>query len=195
MRGMSNTAPGARAGHVVPTRDGPLEFTGELLGFGTSRRTGHGHDPRRIAERHERCSACRWNEVRIWWSTTHDSYVISHLGLSELPEEEPRIRALWTNDAAELVTELVVTPSGGMLRDYPGVTAVLPPAARAALDEAARNDPEINAGYLDWLQDQTVRIRDLQRAQAFKYTYGPGPEDRKAAHRITPQQPTGTDSF
>jgi hypothetical protein len=48
----------------------PLVVRGRLLGFASSQRDEHSHDPDHdYADRGERCAACRWLEVRIFHVT------------------------------------------------------------------------------------------------------------------------------
>jgi hypothetical protein len=125
--------------HELPTRDGPLRVLARLLGYNSSRQDDHTHTGPH-AERGERCSACRWFEVRIFEvvESEHDAHYLLHtLGGTTVPGEITKCRASWTNSALELV-ELLTDRFGNV-----------PYTSRRALAQAGDVDQSLRAAYLD----------------------------------------------
>jgi hypothetical protein len=129
-------------------RDGEVhQFTGALLGHGTSHRDHHNHYPRRFAQRGEKCSACRWFEVAIYRRTTaHDDptgvtlghdYVIHTVGWSVIPGEQRLSRVQFTSSAFEIIEMLTVRHQDK--EPFIAVQSARALAQAAGVDQAVRD--------------------------------------------------------
>jgi hypothetical protein len=132
---------------VLETRDGPLHGKGQFIGYGTSRSERHRNHVdggRAFAQKHERCSACRWNEVRIFkfsYGNDQNQFLIHTLGVSIVPGEFIKCRTVWTNGGYELVEMLTVRPHDGEV--------FLPGPAARALASASEFDENVRRAYVD----------------------------------------------
>lgn len=142
-------------------RDGDeVRFTGQLLGFGTSRRDNHNHYPRRFAAKGEKCSACRWLEVYLYRRYADEEvdlaatpptlakitpvptdYVVHTVGATDVPGEHRLSRISFTTSAFEVLELLTVRRPG----DEPFVAA----QASRALAQAASLDRGIRDAYIN----------------------------------------------
>jgi hypothetical protein len=145
---------------TVQCRDGVIRGRAQLIGYGSSRVEHHrdhvdgGHE---FASKNERCSACRWNEVRIFKFTSitelsplkhmqslhsiSQPYLVHTLGLSIVPNEFTKCRTLWVSGGYEIVEVLTVRPRDG--------DVFLPGPAARALARAAELDESIRRAYVD----------------------------------------------
>lgn len=133
---------------TLETREGPLRSYGRLIGYGTSQSQRHrdhvdgGHSH---ASRGERCSACRWNEVRLFKlrhpTTADELYLVHTLGVSVVPDEFTKCRTAWATGGYEVVELLTVRPRDG--------DVFLPGPAARALAAAAELDEGIRRAYVD----------------------------------------------
>lgn len=171
MNRMRTTGPVA-VDYVIRGRDDEvIGFYGTALGFATSQRDLHDHDvtcdengvPDNYAPPGERCSACRWFEVRIYSVqyelllpkdyTVHDTtdtedfeqidrrgrYLVVTAGMSVVPGEITMRRASWTDSAYEVLELLTQRRSS---------TPFLPGPSARALAQAATWDSGINSAYI-----------------------------------------------
>lgn len=152
----------------VPTPDGPCriraltgelhEFTGRLLGVGTARRETHIHAPDQPLPAGLRCSGCRWTEVRLYWSASSKCYVAGIKGHTEIPGETNRYRCWWSPSAEGALAVLLVEPPPRRASGAPGERE-LPVANRAALEQAAEQDPDIDRALSAWEALETEAAR------------------------------------
>lgn len=125
------------------------DFTGRLLGEGTSRSDRHVrlvHDTDSFAAPGERCSACRWFEVRIYAFYESDGepapetpsyqagYYVETVGRTVVPGEVDRHRVRRVTDPRRVVATLVQEKDGRVF---------VPQPSRAALDQAADRDDKL----------------------------------------------------
>ena len=107
--------------------------------------------PRRYAAPGDRCSACRWFEVRIfdvecYWNAERsawvngDKYLVLTYGLSEVPGEVAKRRAQWTNSPFSVLE---------VLTQRRGQQAFLPATSAKVLAEASGNDEDIANAYVN----------------------------------------------
>lgn len=152
----------------LPQRRGRLEFLGVLLAEVSTRADEHVelvHPPGRHAAPGDRCSACRWSEVRVYRVTAavgvcgdcraaeatrtdprspdprpSFGWVVETVGGSSVPGETARTRAVHVHEPRRVVSTLVQqrTDRNGDVLD-----AFIPTFARRALDEAADEDPAL----------------------------------------------------
>jgi len=144
----------------LPGRDGEqLSFCGRMLGYATSNRSNHDHHVSYDAGGElisfsppgERCSACRWFEVRIF-EIEHEyddagepvdrrgRYLVLTSGMSIVPGEVEMRRASWTDSPYEVVEILT------QRRDQ---RPFLPAPSARVLSQAANWDSGIRAAYID----------------------------------------------
>lgn len=106
--------------------------------------------PTRYADPGDRCSACRWFEVRIFdvdsylkpdgtW-VSGDRYLVLTYGLSDVPGEVAKRRAQWTNSPFTVLETLTQRRQGN---------AFLPATSARVLSEAAAMDPDIADAYVN----------------------------------------------
>lgn len=107
--------------------------------------------PRRFAAPGDRCSACRWFEVRIfdvesYWNSERnswvngDKYLVLTHGLSDVPGEVAKRRAQWTNSPYTVLE---------VLTQRRGQSAFLPATSAKVLAEASGNDVDIRDAYVN----------------------------------------------
>lgn len=120
-----------------------VSFRGRKIGAASSRATDHDHEPGRTARRGERCSACRWLEVRIYVDedarvkraresgNTQGGYVLETIGRSEVDGEHNRYRTRMFHDPFLVVAKLTKRVDD---------STFLPIVAQEALEEAAERD-------------------------------------------------------
>lgn len=126
-----------------------FEFHGQLLGEGSSRRPRHErlvHPEGRFAVPGDRCSACRWFEVRIYavqdpterpahrQPRTTAGYYIETVGRSIVPGEVDRRRVRRVFEPHRVVSTLVTEQEDRVFLPYP---------SRVALDLAADADERL----------------------------------------------------
>lgn len=152
------TLPEVRAWELASRDDAPrLTIQGRLLGFATSEVAQHDHHTD-FAPRGQRCSACRWFEVRIfevtevlapvddgrvsgvWHKEPEARFLVHTTGRSEVPSETDRIRAYWTDSGFEVIECLTVRK--------PNDTFIPGPSARA-LAQASQFSEDIADGYIN----------------------------------------------
>ena len=163
----SVTGPPVRFHELAGRDDEMLRIQGRLLGFASSEADQHQHhDPEGFARPGERCSACRWFEVRIFeaqteqspgcscgsdgqphepgcgWEPARARFLVLTYGLSEVPGEVDKRRASWTSSAYEIIEFL--TQRGRSDRQ-----AFLPAASARALAQAANWSDEVQQAYID----------------------------------------------
>jgi hypothetical protein len=120
------------------------EFTGRVLGFGSSRaevakHTGHMPGTRPAAK--VRCATCRWADVVVMSVDSDDNvpmYLVATMGKTIVPEEDQRVTTTWTADALEVLHALVVSGRNGS-------PAKIPYPNAAAFRSAAEADDAIDA--------------------------------------------------
>lgn len=106
--------------------------------------------PKRYAPPGDRCSACRWFEVRIFEVDSYkndngawvsgDKYLVLTCGLSDVPGEVAKRRAHWTNSPFAVLEALT---------QRRGSTAFLPATSARVLAEAAAVDADIADAYVN----------------------------------------------
>lgn len=145
--------------HRVPGRDGEeLAFEGALVGFASSQRDDHTHRDAGYAAPGQRCSACRWFEVRIFAVSAElvpdpgdpeefendaeprGRYLVLTYGRSEVPGETDKRRAVWTDSPFEVVEALTQRDRGAPF---------LPTASARALAQAAAYDADLQDAYVN----------------------------------------------
>jgi len=134
---------------VIQSRDGVIRGRAQLIGYGSSRvehHRDHVDGGREFASKSQRCSACRWNEVRIFKFTSVETgncshYLVHTLGLSIVPNEFTKCRTLWVSGGYEIVEVLTVRPRDGEV--------FLPGPAARALARAAELDESVRRAYVD----------------------------------------------
>jgi len=95
------------------------EFTGRVLGFGSSRHrngTHNDHMPGTPVPRGQSCSACRWADVAIMGVGTDDNvpmFLVVTIGKSMIEGEDQRVSTTWTPDALEVLKSLYVKSKNG----------------------------------------------------------------------------------
>jgi hypothetical protein len=118
-----------------------------VLGFASSfKDQSHtGHRPGTAPLKGRPCPACRWADVAVLKTITDDpqrepvSYVLVLMGKSEVPDEEHRIKTVWSDDPEEILRGMVVNNHNtGAKRKIPFTNAT-------AFREAARVDTGIAA--------------------------------------------------
>lgn len=138
---------------AVSTPDGRHHFEGALLGVGTSRRDSHlDHPPGTAPTPGQRCSGCRWTEVKIFWSVTDGQYLVHIVGHSILPGETQRIRLVWARTADAVLDSLLAKLPRRQRDSNPGVLE-LPQPNHDALQEAADVDPDLNSALQRWRRE------------------------------------------
>lgn len=150
----SATGPQLRDHELAGRDDEVIRLRGRLLGFASSESDHHQHhDPDGYPRPGERCSACRWFECRIFevqavLSPDHQPaapdgrYLVLTYGLSEVPGEVDKRRAVWVTSPHEIIE--LLTQRGRSDRQ-----AFLPAASARALAQAAHWSPEVNEAYVN----------------------------------------------
>lgn len=168
--------------HTMLQRDDAvISFQGRLIGFATSCREEHTHPTTeagvtRYVSVGDRCSACRWFEVRIFVvdheytedctcdanedsdldgedtddDELHDAecgiidararYLVVTYGITTVPGESHKRRAVWTNSAFEII-EILTQRNGG--------TSFLPATSARVIAQAASSDEAIRDAYIN----------------------------------------------
>jgi hypothetical protein len=158
-KGRDNEGPTITEYTIYGRDDEVIYLLGQQLGFATSHRDTHDHpvsydDNKQLtsfAPPGDRCSACRWFEVRIFAVkcelTSNNEpidrrarYLVLTSGMSQVPGEVEMRRASWTDSSYE-VLELLTQRRG----DRP----MLPAPSARVLSQAAMWDVDIRNAYLD----------------------------------------------
>lgn len=159
--------------HVLPERDEEtLEIFGTLLGFGSSKRDEHNHpvppDGEIRTAPDDRCSACRWFEVRIFevlgeyspdctcgvgdddpeaehsmkcgLQAPRAQFLVLTYGQTVVPGELVKRRASWTDSGYEVIE--LLTQRQGVRRSF------LPNASARALAQASELNERIRSAYV-----------------------------------------------
>lgn len=131
-------------------RNGQLQFTGRLLGAGSSRREQHSHNTntqivvtaRAVGKTDamQRCAACRWSEIYVFKTDTQ--FIVYTLGPSIIPGEHTRAKVSYASSAFEVV-ELATVRHGQRSQPF------LPAAHARALAMAAADDDDIADAYVN----------------------------------------------
>lgn len=151
---MTETPPGATALAVDTGSGGTHEFTGELVGEGTSHRTSHLHAPTERPAPGVRCSGCRWTETRIFFSDTDDSYIVQTIGRSVLEGEEDKVKTTWAEEARDVIEALLLPPPRHVTRSSHQRQLELPQPSLQALVQAAENDADVADALRTWRRNQ-----------------------------------------
>lgn len=135
-----------------------INIQGRLLGFASSKRETHNHAVTYDTEghlldfavQHERCSACRWFEVRLFdveYELSNDdvidprgNYLVVTFGCSIVPGEVTMRRASWTDSPYEVIE---------LLTQRRGARPFLPTPSARVLSQAAAWDDGIRDAYVD----------------------------------------------
>lgn len=135
---MIDTRAAGRSPNIIPTADGDVEVPGELLGLANSSRLEHNHATDYVRPG-DRCSTCRYTEVRLFRDATH--YILVTLGMTIVPGETiiHRIRRL--TSPFEVLEVLTVRK--------PGREPFLPKSAALTLAQAADLDEGISEAYIN----------------------------------------------
>ena len=174
---MLTTTTGEARTYTLPTRDGPVDLHGILLGEGTSKSELHNHITD-VAEPGQKCKACRWSEVRIFRlvetqaelsKRTHPArtgnpfesmklrekgpqlgaYVIHTSGCTIVPDEVTKIRLVRTDDVTAVIGALIVRKYvRGRLEE-----CFITRPAQDALDDAADHDEALGHYFDEWITD------------------------------------------
>lgn len=115
-----------------------ITFTGVEIGTASSKYDTHNHDADRPVNG-QRCSACRWQEVRLFKRATGD-YAVYTVGRSVVPGEKDFIKYRTTTSAFEVIELLTVRN---------GSNTFLPVPAARALAQAAQHDDDIRDAYVN----------------------------------------------
>jgi hypothetical protein len=128
----------------LPTPDGPLSIQAYLLGHATSHRPKHKqHRNGSFAAPREKCSACRWFEVRIFRldpQRHREIFAVHTLGATMIPDEIVKCRLEFAQTGYEVIEVLTVRQSD---------TVFLPAASSRALSQAAGLDRDIETAYVN----------------------------------------------
>ena len=134
------------------------EFDGMVLGFGSSYATSNthtGHMPGTTPPQGVRCSACRWADVVILRAVVPGSgtamYAVILLGKSDIEGEATRVKPIWTEEAFEVLQNIMVS---GRSQEGSGVmhssARRIPMPNAIAFRYAAFADAGIKAILDDW---------------------------------------------
>lgn len=135
-----------REGHWVLPVDGTesAAFDGVFLGLGASGPRGHQrHLPGTWAAPGQRCSGCRWVEIRLY--RADGIYYVHFAGRSAVPDEVTRFKVDWA-DTPKAVIELLTTRRGG--EEFFSVPAQQLLDRVASLDGTPL-DPALRAAYAE----------------------------------------------
>lgn len=130
---------------TLPVPEGRVTIEATLIGFATSHRPRHKvHRSGTYAAPREKCSACRWFEVRIFRvdPTTSDGnrFAVHTQGLTIIPSEIVKCRLEYARTGYEVVELLTVRQSDAVF---------LPAASSRALSQAAGLDKDIETAYIN----------------------------------------------
>lgn len=157
---MTETPPGVTVLTVDTGTGSAHEFTGELIGEGTSHRASHLHPASQPPAPGVRCSGCRWTETRIFFSETDDSYIVQTIGRSVLEGEEDKIKATWAEQARNVIEALLLPPPRHVVRAGGTTARELPQPSLQALAQAAENDGDIADALDGWRDNQATPVGD-----------------------------------
>lgn len=113
-------------------------FDGVLLGEASSYRDIHSNHPESFALPGQRCSACRWFEVKIYREDAGD-YLIELAGKTNVPTEKDRHRVEQTSSPHAIIDLLTQQDNG---RPF------IPLVSRRVLAEASAHDTAIEEVYI-----------------------------------------------
>lgn len=151
--------------HTVTLPDGEIEIYAKLIGQASSHGPAHtGHDGFDFARARQRCSKCRWFDVRIF-QVVHEfkdecdcgasgdehaqlcgacepraRYLVATQGLSIVPGDTQRRAAEWTDHPYRVLSCLVQVGEAGPF---------LPRTSRMAVASAASCDPMIERAFIN----------------------------------------------
>lgn len=115
-------------------------FTGTLLGEASSKYESHNHDEKYVSQSTQiRCSACRWQEVRLYKTHT-GKYIVYTVGKTVIAGERDFIRLRETTSAFEIIELLTVRRTA---------KTFLPVPAARALAQASQYDDDIRDAYVN----------------------------------------------
>lgn len=124
---------------LVLTPTDMVAFTGEEIGNASSKYETHNHDVVAGPLPGQRCSACRWQEVRLF--QRHDGwFCVYTVGRSVVPGEKDFIKYRTTQSAFEVIELLTVRN---------GKNTFLPVPAARALAQAAQKNDDIRDAYIN----------------------------------------------
>lgn len=125
----------------LPIPRGTETVDGWLIGFASSQRDRHNHP---TGSTSNRCSACRWSEVRIFLNNDKSEarYAVHTHGPTTIPGEINLCHLYRTNSAHQIVEILTVRKPNAVF---------LPRVAAMALAEAAGCDAGIEDAYINRL--------------------------------------------
>lgn len=153
---MTETPPAVTAFALDTGVGSTHEFTGELIGEGTSHRASHLHPASQPPAPGQRCSGCRWTETRIFFSETDDSYIVQTIGRSVLRGEEDKVKATWASEARDVIEALLLPPPRHVTRTGGSTSLELPQPSLQALAQAADNDADVRDALDTWRDDQAA---------------------------------------
>ena len=120
------------------------KLTGTFLGAGTSYKPDHMyHKGQPYADKKQRCSRCRWIEVRLFSETATDRYLLVTRGASAVPGETERVTCTLVHGPFQAV-EAATTR-----REEPGGEPFLIRPAAMALAQAAQHDKAVKEAYVN----------------------------------------------
>lgn len=149
-------------------------FMGTVLGFGSSYATSNthtGHMPGTTPPQGVRCSACRWADVAILRVKVPNAdttmYAVMLLGKSDIEGEATRVKPIWTEEAFEVLQNIMVS---GRSQEGSGVVHSsarrIPMPNAIAFRYAAYVDAGIKAVLEDW-DDAIPDYKDKTTGQRF----------------------------
>jgi hypothetical protein len=156
-----------------------VSFNGRRVADASSREIEHSHSPDRKAQRGERCSACRWLEVRIYIANDESSgtaYVLETVGRSLVDGEHDRFRTRRFRDPWLVIAKLAKRHDD---------TTFLPLVAQRALSEAAEYDGRL-AELLDTLELDSHEVRYTDDSERGVDVVEPEVEDEDRYNLIDP---------
>jgi hypothetical protein len=136
-----------------------LTINGQFLGMGTTYRPRHNQHVNEYANTvdGEKCNACRWFELRLFYDDNDRRYVLHFAGRSVVPTEEQRFKTEFAYSAMEIIDILSSQPRGRNVRNEdgtvskqtvsPDVASLTYPAIRA-LAQACGFDDDIKEAYI-----------------------------------------------
>lgn len=167
-----------------------VSFNGRLIGSATSREIEHNHPGDRTAVRGERCSACRWFEVRIYIDERareqrdrrDGGYVLETVGRTKVAGENDRFRTRLFHDPWMVIAKLVKRM---------GDNTFLPTVAQVALEQAGEHDPAL-AKLLETLDYGPHEVRYSTRQGADINAEVEDDDDEDHYNLINPNLRTGS---
>ena len=120
------------------------KLQGVFLGTGSSYKRDHMfHKGREYADKKERCSRCRWIEVRIFREDDTGRYLVVTRGASVVPGETDRVTCSLVHGPFQAVEALITRNEGIGEQPY-----LIKPAAMA-LAQAAQYDDAVKEAYVN----------------------------------------------